>query len=133
MLDVRPHRRAALAVGRVDRVFGLTVPTGTLAVADEFVFQVEVSYDVGQATVRVEGRCIGGDIRTGDKFTEVVLGPEAPAGAVDEVGPRVVDAWVDSLVSVRPGLLGICESGTLLLRLHPMVSLNRGALLRGYR
>lgn len=98
-----------------------------------FIFQVETSASGEQPTVQIEGRCCQGEIRQGDIFTELLVRIRNDDGSFSLAGTRSVSIPVQEVTSIRPGLLGLGEVGTLKVDGAEDVELGRDFLLKGSR
>jgi hypothetical protein len=98
-----------------------------------FTFQVETAVTLDQASLEVEGRCCEGYIREGDCFTECIVRTRDENGEFTTEFTSVVLIKVRKVISIRPDLLGIGETGTLILDTASTENLNRDNLLRGHR
>lgn len=98
-----------------------------------FMFQIEFCSLVDPTTVRVEGRCCEGSVQAGDTFTEFVSRDRDEHGAIRTIGTQTVEIKLQNVTSIRPGFLGIAETGTLILDISANADILRAAFLSGVR
>jgi len=100
---------------------------------ENFTFQVEAFSTIGKSFIEVEGRCCEGNVQQGDIFTEILIRTKRDNGSFDIVEARLVFISVKKVTSIRPGFLGIGESGTLKIEGVEAINLERDCLLKGTR
>ena len=98
-----------------------------------FIFQVETSVPLDQATIQIEGRCCEGYIQKGDCFTELLARTSNTESAFSTANTSAVSIRVHKVTSIRPQLLGLGETGTLIVSGAATTDLKRDCLLMGRR
>ena len=101
--------------------------------SEGFIFQVEAFAPFGQATIQIEGRCCEGSIQVGDTFSELLVRTRNDDGSFNVEEARSVSISVREVTSIRPGLLGVGEAGTLEVGGADGVELGIDSLLKGHR
>jgi hypothetical protein len=101
--------------------------------SEEYVFQIEEWSSLDEFSIQVEGRCCEGTIQAGDKFSELVIRGKSDEGSFYEKQSRSVSANVCEVISIRPGVLGLSEAGTLTLEGLDREAIARDCLLKGNR